>query len=154
MHDVQCRCCLLCSRINGNMLSGKVGTALTVLAANGHSARLNQIQLAMNYLTGSLDAQLWDKFIRKTEYYDYLTRQWLTRSASFGPQSCFKGTYRQRASASTLGKCFKCTAGHYCDWRNFSMGLGSPKPCPEGTYRREEGADDRSQCESFSADAC
>ena len=161
MYSLQCPQCLLCSWLNANTLSGNVGPVTVVLAglaANGLPGRdrvcLNEIRLEMNYLTGSLDAPLWDKFVQKTEYWDSLKNQFMPRSASFGPQSCFEGTYRQRASAITLGECFKCTAGHYCDWRNFSMGLGSPKPCPEGTYRREEGADDRSQCESISADAC
>ena len=154
------------------MLSGnitKMSTILAHLAANGLSGEgrvsLTRLRLGMNYFTGSVSA-LWEKFFETPSYFQRVFSRsvfsktldgqgimcagFCLRSASVGPQSCFKGTYRQRKDAKTLGECLECTAGHYCDWRDFSAGLGSPKPCAEGTYRSEEGADDRSQCESVS----
>ena len=135
---------MLCSQLNGNQLTGEIPKELG-------RANLNDLRLGVNYLTGSLGA-LWDKFFDNPWYRDQ--NQWKARSASLEPQSCLKGAYRQRTDAKTLGKCLECTAGHYCDWSSFSTGLGSPKPCPEGTYQGGEGADDPSQCECFSVLAC
>ena len=153
------------------MLSGHMEnlTCLADLAADGRRKLLRDLRLGANYLAGSLNrtsvagSTIWVKFIQDPRYYDHSNTfcakyktgsKWMSRSGSFDIQSCFKGTYRQRDTAETLGECKSCKDGHLCDWASFSEGLGSPRPCPEGTYLNESRADAVSECEPISFCLC
>ena len=103
-------------------------------------------RVGLNYLHGNLqksiksevqgkNVTLWDQFFNS--YYNPYTDRALddctkkpigptTREGSFGPQSCFPGTFRIRSSANSLGECQGCTAGHHCDWQSWKDGLSSP----------------------------
>ena len=101
-----------------------------------------------NYLTGDLGALYWN-FTVNTRFGFKVgcnKGEWIARYGVFDPQSCLPGTYRTRTSASTLGECTPCRKGHFCNWKNWSEGLATPRLCPQGTYRATEGATKESDC--------
>ena len=109
----------------------------------------------MNYLTGSINTMtksgsLWTKFQTNFAYWDALNKKTASRQMSSGPQACFKGTFRTQSDAKTLGQCEPCTAGCYCDWKDWSQSLASPIPCANGTYGTDTGADDKTDCKPVS----
>ena len=69
------------------------------------------------------------------------------------PHSCFEGTYRVFArSIHDLGRCEKCTEGHYCDWGgHWSLGVEAPRPCLNGTFQNIAGSQNASDCKACPA---
>ena len=116
MHNSLSFVALRCSWLNHNMLIGNVSTALSGLAANGRLGQrrvsLSDLRLGQNYLTGSL-GKLWDNFFWYTFYTEQRGNIWKARVGSFGPQSCFKGTYRRHVN-SCSGPAHSHVYRHFC----------------------------------------
>ena len=73
---------------------------------------LSDLRLGQNYLTGSL-GKLWDNFFWYTFYTEQRGNIWKARVGSFGPQSCFKGTYRRHVN-SCSGPAHSHVYRHFC----------------------------------------